>query len=60
MANFKYGMGETVQLKESDEKGTIVGRAEYATSESGYLVRYCAADGRQVKDWWSESDIRTT
>lgn len=53
----KFKLGERVMLERSDEEGYVVGRAEYSASEPGYLVRYCAADGRQVEAWWGESAL---
>ena len=53
----KYEMGFTVRLQMSAEVGVIIGRAEYATSEPTYLVRYRGGDGRQTEAWWSESAI---
>lgn len=57
MSNFTFSLGQTVQLKESDETGTVLGRSDYQNSESCYLVRYRAADGRQCEAWWGESGI---
>jgi len=42
----------------SDETGTVIGRAEYAHADNDYRVRYRAADGRQVEDWWTETAIK--
>jgi hypothetical protein len=52
-----YGLSETVRMIASEEKGAIIGRAEYLHDETRYLVRYKAADGRQVEDWWGQSAI---
>lgn len=52
-----YGQSETVRMIASEEKGAIIGRAEYLHDETRYLVRYKAADGRQVEDWWGQSAI---
>jgi len=57
MANFKFNIGDTVSLIESEETGTITGRAEYGKDENSYYVRYCAGDGRQVHVWWPESSL---
>jgi hypothetical protein len=57
MDKFKFQMGQTVKLATSDETGTVIGRAEYAESINGYLVRYKAGDGRQVENWWTEAAI---
>lgn len=54
---FLYELGQTVKFKESREAGTIIGRAEYLTSEPAYFVRYCAGDGRQTEAWWGESSL---
>lgn len=56
-SSFKYGLKQVVKMRESEETGTIVGRAEYTDSNPTYLVRYKAGDGRQVQSWWEESAI---
>lgn len=53
----KFELKQVVKLIESDETGTVIGRAEYANSEPSYYVRYKAGDGRQVESWWGESSI---
>lgn len=53
------GLGEWVRLTTSQEAGEIVGRAEYPHRPNQYLVRYRAADGRQVECWWDETAIVT-
>lgn len=57
MKSFKFDLSQQVRLCESGEKGTVVGRAEYVNSSNSYLVRYCAGDGRQVEQWWSEDAL---
>lgn len=54
---FLYEMKATVKLVESNEQGTVKGRAEYETAENSYYVRYRAGDGRQVSQWIDESDL---
>ncbi len=49
---FVFELKQIVRLVESEETGTVVGRAEYTDSPPTYLVRYRAADGRQVEEWW--------
>ena len=56
-SKFRFDMGDRVRMAESAEVGTIIGRAEYLTSENSYLVRYRAGDGRQTECWWGESAI---
>lgn len=57
MNEFKFGLGQTVSITASLESGEVIARAEYATSENSYLVRYKAADGRAVESWWGESAL---
>lgn len=54
---FKFPMNSTVKIAASGETGTVVGRAEYATSENCYFVRYKAADGKATENWWQESAL---
>jgi hypothetical protein len=55
--DMKYELGQLVKAVVGEEQGTIIGRAEYLTSEPNYYVRYLAADGRMVEAWWAESAI---
>ena len=57
MSNFKFQLGQKVNLVLSEEKGEVIGRAEYHDSANSYFIRYVSADGRQVADWWNESAI---
>lgn len=57
MKKFKFDLSATVRIAASGEAGTVVGRAEYATSENSYLIRYKAADGRATEAWWQESAL---
>lgn len=57
---FKYALGTNVVLKNSEESGSIIGRAEYEDVSNQYLVRYKAADGRLTETWWAESAIAHT
>jgi hypothetical protein len=54
---FAFELGQLVKLERSSEEGVVTGRAEYATSEPSYYVRYLAGDGRQTEAWWGESAI---
>lgn len=58
MSEFKFKLGAIVALTHSNETGEVIGRADSATSENSYNVRYRAGDGRQVESWWGESAIR--
>lgn len=55
--HFDFHMGQIVSLIGSGETGKVVARAEYATSEDSYLVRYKARDGRLVECWWGASAL---
>lgn len=57
MNSFKFEMGARAKLSESDETGTVIGRAEYDQTENNYLLRYRAGDGRQIESWWGESAL---
>lgn len=57
MKSFLFDLKQVVKISESNESGTIIGRAEYVSSENQYLIRYKAADGRAVEVWWSENAI---
>jgi len=53
----KIELKQNVTIVESGEQGTVIGRAEYTTSDPCYLVRYKCADGRAVESWWTESAL---
>lgn len=59
MNDFRFGLQQLVRLTLSGEAGLVIGRAEYATGENTYYVRYKAADGRQVEHWWGESALES-
>lgn len=50
---FLFELGDAVKLAVSDERGTVVGRAEYSTHTS-YLVYYKAASGCATSAWVDE------
>ncbi len=53
----KFELGQRVRLEESNERGTVIGRAEYKYNENAYLIRYATAEGVQVEAWWGESTL---
>lgn len=57
MANFKHNLRDRVKLVESGEEGQIIGRAEYDGETNNYYIRYVAADGRLVKEWFVARDF---
>lgn len=56
-SNFKFGLKQVVEIDESNERGTIQARGEYANVESVYLVRYKQANGNATEAWWQESAL---
>lgn len=54
---FKFELKQVVTIEASGEAGEVLARAEYATSENSYFIRYKAADGRATECWWSESAL---
>lgn len=52
-----YELKVTVKMTESNEQGTIIGRAEYIDHVNGYLVRFRAGDGCQTEKWFDETAI---
>lgn len=55
---FRYPLGHPVALVGSAEQGTVVGRAQHATSVDQYNIRYVAGDGRLIESWWTVDAIR--
>lgn len=53
----KYGLKQRVRIAASEEQGEVIARAESATAEPSYLLRYKCADGRAVDAWWAESAL---
>ena len=58
-ARFAFKIGDAVSLSLSDERGVVIGRAEYekGVSFNMYYVRYVCADGRQVESWFDATAI---
>ena len=54
---FKFNLGDKVTVTVSGETGEVLGRAEYTTAANNYYVRYCAADGHAVEQWWQEDAL---
>jgi len=57
MDNFKFKMGDVVEIIISSETGIVRGRAEYDDSANSYYVEYEAKDGRGVEKWWRERSL---
>lgn len=58
MDSFKFALNQNVLISVSGEIGEVIARAEYATGENRYLLRYMAADGRACESWLGESALK--
>ncbi|WP_087686782.1 hypothetical protein [Pandoraea sp. PE-S2R-1] len=57
MNGLAFKLGDAVALTMSKEAGVVIGRAEYEAAADQFYVRYVAADGRQVRDWFGAEDL---
>lgn len=57
MNPFRFNLNQQVAIVASAESGQVIGRAQYATGQDQYFVRYRAADGRAVESWWGEDAL---
>lgn len=57
MNDYKFELLQRVCIIESNETGSVIGRASYVHAENCYLVRYKSNDGRAVETWWGESAL---
>lgn len=57
MNGFAFNLGDAVALTMSKEAGVVIGRAEYEATADQFYVRYVAADGRQVRDWFGAEEL---
>ncbi|EIL1426223.1 hypothetical protein ACEZ1X_004454 [Escherichia coli] len=59
-APFKFELSQLVEVRITDERGEVKGRAQYADGENRYWIHYKAADGRATTDWFCESMLEAT
>lgn len=52
-----FELGAAVRLSMSGEGGVVLGRAEYVGDRPSYYIRYVAADGRQVEEWFKNDAL---
>lgn len=57
MAKHILKLGDDVRIICSGETGQVVGRAEYTNANPQCFVRYMAADGRAVEQWWNDDAL---
>lgn len=55
--DFKFNLGQLVNLRISDEWGEVQACAQYLNGENQYLVHYQAADKCATERWYSESQL---
>lgn len=55
--DFKFYLGQLVNLRISDEWGEVQARAQYLNGENQYLVHYQAADKCATQRWYYESQL---
>lgn len=54
----KFAIGEGVTIYVTDQKGVIIGRAEYnGVYPNSYWVQYMSGDGNLAKSWFDEQDL---
>ncbi len=53
MGDYKFSLNDKIKLAMTEEKGKVIGRAEYVETTQIYYVRYIAGDGRQCTEWFN-------
>jgi hypothetical protein len=57
MNEFKFDLGEKVKIVCSGESGLVTSKCASVGRSTQYMVRYKAADGRAVEQWWDEDAL---
>jgi len=52
-----FELGDTVTIVGTYADGTIVGRAEFLSGGTTYLVRFVNGDNNLVKEWFEKEDL---
>lgn len=55
--DFKFCLGQLVNLRISDEFGEVQARSQHVTGENQYYIYYQAADNCATERWFSESQL---
>lgn len=53
----KFELFQLVTIALTNTPATVMGRAEYKTTESSYYLLYIDAQGNPVNRWWDESRL---
>jgi hypothetical protein len=57
-SKFTFDMGDPVTFTVNKNlNGEVIGRAEFATSENQYLVRYADSNDNPTEQWWDEGAL---
>lgn len=64
MEGWDFNMNERVAIgvlrgNGGNERGTVIGRAEYADAERSYYVAYRDGAGCYKKEWFNAEDLST-
>lgn len=54
---FEFSLNQEVKIKCSGETGEVTQRLERENKSQAYYVRYRAADGRAVEEWWDSTAL---
>lgn len=55
--DFKFHLGQLVNLRISDEFGEVQARSQNLNAENQYFIHYQAADKCATERWYSESQL---
>lgn len=55
--DFKFYLGQLVNLRISDEWGEVQARSQHINGENQYFIHYQAADKCATDRWFSESQL---
>lgn len=55
--DFKFCLGQLVNLRISDEFGEVQARSQHVTGENQYFIYYQAANKCATERWFSESQL---
>lgn len=55
--DFKFHLGQLVNIRISDEWGEVQARGQYRSDENQYFIHYQAADKCATTRWYSESQL---
>ena len=54
---FKFELADAVIIKRAELKGEIVGRTEYLSDQSRYLLQFNDKQGNPKEQWFAEDEL---